>query len=142
MEPPVTQNKPYVQGLVSRQNTTSLHVRLTLADFEARNNVIDLELPTEAELQSGCIVVRDVSDDTGTDTISIGDSVSATRYLGATSVKSAARTAITPTGFLHGGANPSAVRLTRAAQNGDATKLEVTVSLTWTEVGKTDRTNG
>lgn len=47
----------------------------------------------------GGSVVRETAFDTASYTLSVGDSGSATRYLGATDLKATGRTALVPTGF-------------------------------------------
>jgi hypothetical protein len=83
-------------------------------------------LPTNMVVVGGDIVVRTVSNDTGTATLAVGDSASAARYLGATSIKAAARTALVPTGYRGLGEQ---IRITLANANGDATTGLVTVRI-------------
>lgn len=85
-----------------------------------------INLPLNAQVIGGDIVVRTVSNDSSTATMSVGDSGSATRYLGATSIKSAARTALVPTGFLGAGEN---IRITLANATGDATTGKVCITV-------------
>ncbi len=87
-----------------------------------------IKLPLNATVVGGDVTVETVSNDGGTATITVGDSGSATRYLGATSIKSAARTALVPTGY-RGQAED--IRLTLANANGDATTGKVTVRVLW-----------
>lgn len=81
-------------------------------------------LPPNAVLVAGDVTVEAVSNDTGTATIQVGDSGSAARYLGATSIKAAARTALVPTGYRGVGED---LRITLTNANGDATAGKVTV---------------
>jgi hypothetical protein len=84
-------------------------------------------LPPSSQIVGGDITVIAVSDETGTATISVGDETLATRYASAVSLKTAARTALTPTGFQNlAGEN---LRVTLANANGNATagKVKVTV---------------
>jgi hypothetical protein len=90
-------------------------------------------LPYGAQVVGGDIVVKTVSNDTGTSTMSVGDSASATRYLGATNLKAAARTALVPTGYKSLG---EAIRLTIANQNGNATTGNVKVTVLFTIDGR------
>jgi hypothetical protein len=83
-----------------------------------------LPLPPGAVVIGGEVVVETASNDTGAHTVAVGDSVNATRYLAATSIKAAARTALVPTGFRGNGED---IRLTFAAATGDATAGVVTV---------------
>lgn len=77
-----------------------------------------MTLPFNSQVVGGDLIVRVASDDTGTATASLGDTGSATRYLNATDLKSAARTALTLTGYKTQG---ESIRLTVANQNGNAT---------------------
>lgn len=93
--------------------------------FKATAGVFDvIKMPPNIVVVGGDVVVRTVSNESGTATIAVGDSGSASRYLGATSIKSAARTALVPTGFRGAGED---IRITLANQNGDATAGLVTV---------------
>lgn len=96
--------------------------------FKATTGVFDIiNLPVNSQVVSGDVTVETVSNDSSTATISVGDSGSATRYLGATSIKSAARTALVPTGFMNtSGLN---IRITLANATGDATTGKVRVNV-------------
>jgi hypothetical protein len=63
-----------------------------------------IPLPPNAVVLSG-EVVTEVAFDAATYTVTVGDSVSAARYLAATDVKAAARVALVPTGFRSAGEN-------------------------------------
>jgi len=92
----------------------------TSQTFKATSGVFDvIGLPINSMVVGGDLIVETASDDTGTATLSVGDSGSATRYLGATSIKSAARTALVPTGFMN--SSGLDVRITLANANGNAT---------------------
>lgn len=91
----------------------------------AAGTVFDaMKMPPNATVVGGEVVVETVSNDTGTATIAVGDSGSATRYLAATNIKAAARTALTLTGYRGQGED---IRLTLANANGNATTGKVTV---------------
>lgn len=93
--------------------------------FSATSGVFDvINLPPNAEVVGGDVVVRTVSNDTGTATIAVGDSGSASRYLAATTIKTAARTALVPTGYRGTGEQ---IRITLANASGNATTGEVSV---------------
>ena len=79
-------------------------------------------LPYGAVVVGGDMVVKTVSNDTGTATLSVGDSASAARYMAATDIKTAARTAFTITGYSGLG---EALRITLANQNANATTGKV-----------------
>jgi hypothetical protein len=83
-----------------------------------------IPLPPNAVVIGGDMTVEAVSDETGTATIAVGDSASATRYLAATNLKAAARTALTLTGFRGAGED---IRITLANQNGNATAGRVSL---------------
>lgn len=85
----------------NRQNVMALAITISLADFlEADTpNTLEIPLPQDAEVVGGDVVVTNDFDTTGTDTVSLGDSASATRHLNAVNLKSAARTALTVTGY-------------------------------------------
>lgn len=92
-------------------------------------------MPGSYQVIGGDITVVTASNDTGTATISIGDSGSATRYASAVNIKSAARTALTLTGAeLTGGEN---IRMTLANANGDATAGTVRITVMYIVPGRT-----
>lgn len=94
-------------------------------------------LPPNAVVIGGDLTVETVSNDSSTSTVSVGDSGSATRYLGATNLKSAARTALVPTGFRGAGED---IRLTFANAGGDATAGTVTLRVTYIVSGRVNET--
>lgn len=98
-----------------------------LTAFSAAAGVYDvIPLPHGSHVVGGDINVQVVSNDTGTATMSVGDSASAARYLAATTIKTGGRTALVPTGYQGLG---EAIRLTMANQNANATtgKVRTTV---------------
>lgn len=90
-------------------------------------------LPQNAVVIGGDVTVETASDDTGTATISVGDSGSAVRYLGATSIKAAARTALVPTGYRGNGED---LLLTLANANGNAANGKVSVRVHYLVTGR------
>lgn len=94
-----------------------------------------INLPDSATVIDGELVVEVASNDTGTATVNIGDSVSATRYASAVNLKTAGRTALTLTG--HRGAGES-VRMTIAAANGNATAGRATLRVMYTVDGRSN----
>ncbi len=86
-------------------------------------------LPPLATVISGDVIVETASNDAGTATVAVGDSVNATRYLSATSIKTAGRTALVPTGFRGNGED---IRITLANATGGATAGTVTVRVLYT----------
>jgi hypothetical protein len=105
-----------------------------LTEFKAAAGVFDaINLPGNATVIGGELVVEVVSNDTGTATLAVGDSALATRYLAATNLKALARTALVPTGFRGAGEN---IRLTLANANGNATTGKATVRVMYTIQGR------
>ena len=76
-------------------------------------------MPGLSVVVGGELDVITASNDTGTSTISLGDSGSGTRYLNAVNFKATGRTALSLTGFLNTTATD--LLLTIANQNGNAT---------------------
>lgn len=67
-------------------------------------DVAAVSLPPNSIVTGGAIVKRTVFNSGTSDTLSVGDAGSATRYLGATDVKTATGiVALVPTGYLHPG---------------------------------------
>lgn len=85
----------------------------SVGSFEA------IPLPIGAVVVGGELVVETASNDSGaTVTVAVGDSLVANRYLAATSIKAAGRTALALTGFKGAGEN---IRFDIAGAAGDAT---------------------
>jgi hypothetical protein len=93
-----------------------------------------IALPPNAVVTAGDLTVETASNDSGTATVTVGDSVSSSRYLGATSLKAAARTALVPTGYRGAGED---IRLTFANANGDATQGTVSLRVHYIITGRT-----
>jgi hypothetical protein len=91
-------------------------------------------LPPLANVIGGEVVVEVASNDAGTSTIAVGDSALATRYLGATSIKTAGRTALVPTGYRGNGED---IYITLANATGGATAGTVTVRVMYTVQNRT-----
>jgi hypothetical protein len=94
-----------------------------------------IKLPKGARVVGGQLTVVTVSNDTGAATLAVGDSGSASRYLAATSIKTAARTALVPTGFTGIGED---IRITLVNTNGDATTGKVTLDVSYIIDGKSN----
>lgn len=60
-----------------------------------------LDLPQNAIITGGLLVVTTAFNSTGAATIAIGDGGSANRYLGDTNLKAAGATALVPTGYVY-----------------------------------------
>jgi hypothetical protein len=63
-----------------------------------------IKLPGGAQVVGGHLVVDTAWTTTGAATLTVGDSTTANRYLGATTLKTPARTALVPTGYVSDGA--------------------------------------
>lgn len=134
-------NPPFLQNRDARQCVAAAHLAIAMADFVKFGNVIDLQMPDGAQVVGGDIVVTDTFDTTGTDTLAIGTDDSAARYLAATSLKAAARTAVTPTGYQHSPTH-NVVRLTRTPADAAATKGTVWVTIHYVVADKAEWTQG
>lgn len=99
-------------------NDTMVSVAGATVDFGLTNiapTVFEIINLPPGSIVVGGDVVRETAFDTATYTISIGDSGSATRYLGATDLKAVGRTALVPTGFR----NTSGLNLRMSLTNAD-----------------------
>lgn len=114
----------------ARQNVCAFVGEFTLADFVGASNAIDIALPSNSVIVGGSVTVSTASDDTGTDVIDVGDSGTVDRYLDGANLKSAALSALVPTG-----AKVSTLRLTRIPQNGDGTVLTILVEFQYVTLG-------
>lgn len=92
-------------------------------------------LPPGAVVIGGELVVNTVSNDAGAATVSVGDSVNATRYLAATSVKAAGRTALVPTGYDGLGED---IRITVSNATGGATTGSFTLRVQYVIQGRSN----
>lgn len=94
---------------------TMVDVNGATKDFGKTNiasTVFEIANLPQGAIVVGGEVVTDTAFDAATYTVSVGDSVSATRYMAATDRKGTGRTALTPTGYRTDGAN---IRLTVVA---------------------------
>lgn len=85
-----------------------------------------INLPPKAIIVGGEVVTETAVTGATAYNVSVGDSLSATRYLGATDRLAAGRTALVPTGFVGGGEN---VRVTVTPTVAPATAGKVTVRI-------------
>lgn len=88
-----------------------------------------LNLPLNAQVIGGDVDVITAVTTTATATLAVGDSASASRYLGATSIKAVARTALVPTGYI-GAGEPLRLTIANADATGAVGKVKVTVMFT------------
>lgn len=85
-----------------RQEPLTGILEINFADLAGLSGANDaFEVPANAIVTGGELVVVTAWTTTSTATLALGDTGSATRYLAATSLKSAARTALTLTGYKH-----------------------------------------
>lgn len=134
---------PYIKNMDGVQHPDWRFFSISLAAFVANDNVVEIELPPGSQVIDGFINKTTAFNTTGTDTIKIGDSVDDDRYLAATTLKTVALTAITPTGFLHGYAgSPSKLRITRTPADTAATAGEVIIAVATLALGKSYHTQG
>lgn len=99
-----------------------------LTAFSAAAGIFDvINFPQNSVVIGGDLTVVTASDDSSTATLKIGDATDDDRYLTATNIKSAARTALTLTGYIN--ASGENLRITFANAGADATagRLRITV---------------
>lgn len=100
------------------------------------NPVVDaINLPANATVIGGELIVETAYASTTVATVSVGDSASATRYGSAINLMSAARTALTLTGFRGAGEN---LRLTFNLTVANATAGKATVRVLYTIQGRSN----
>ena len=95
----------------NRQCVMSALVTINFSDLAGTSgtDVAAISMPPNAIVVGGAIVKRVVFNSGTSDTLSVGDAGSATRYLGATDVKTATGlVALVPTGYLLPGTTASA----------------------------------
>lgn len=117
---------------------TMVDVNGVTKDFKTfgGNPVVDaINLPANANVIGGELVVETAYTGTTVATVSIGDSASATRYGSAINLMSAARTALTLTGFRGAGEN---LRLTFNLTVANATAGKATVRVLYTIQGRSN----
>ena len=114
---------------------TSAQVDGSVKPFNAQAvNVVGFFLPVNALVLDGDITVVTPSNESGTATLSIGDSAVANRYASNVDMKSAARTVLTASGYSNAGGLD--MRVSLANQNGDATAGKVRVTVRYITLGR------
>lgn len=98
-----------------------------------------INLPVGAIVVGGEVAVETAVVGPTVSTVSVGDSGSATRYLGATSMLAAARTALVPTGLVGTGGN---IRITVNNTVAVATAGKVSVRVSYVVRGRADEATG
>jgi hypothetical protein len=122
---------PLVAEFTFNFNDTMVDKDGTLKDFKTVGTSIIADvipLPTGAIVTGGEVVTETAVTGSTAYNVSVGDSGSATRYLGATDRVAAGRTALVPTGYVGTGEN---IRLTVAPTVAAATAGKVTVRVTY-----------
>lgn len=117
---------------------TMVDVNGVTKDFKTfgGNPVVEaINLPANANVIGGELIVETAYAGTTVATVSIGDSASATRYGSAINLMSAARTALTLTGFRGAGEN---LRLTFNLTVANATAGKATVRVLYTIQGRSN----
>jgi hypothetical protein len=131
---------PLVATFTFNFNDTMLDTAGVSKDFKTLGTSIVADvipLPVGATILSGEVVTETAVTGSTAYNVSIGDSGSATRYLGATDKKAAGRTALVPTGYVGTGEN---VRVTVAPTVADATAGKVTVRVEYVLAGRANET--
>lgn len=117
---------PLVAEFTFNFDDTMVDTSGTLKDFKTvGSTVVDaINLPTNAIVTGGEVVTETAVTGSTAYNVSVGDSGSATRYLGATDRVAAGRTALVPTGYVGSGEQ---IRVTVAPTVTAATAGKVTV---------------
>lgn len=126
--------------IANRQNVMGLLLVFTVDDFRNApvENRIEIPLPVDAVvLGNSHVAVLDAIGTTGTDVLDVGDSASDNRYKNNIDLKTAALTALVPTGFRTTASNRT-LYLTRVPADEDAADGDglIEVALTYMVVGK------
>lgn len=124
-----------VQEFTFNWDDTMLDVNGVSKDFnDVESKVFEImNLPDQAVVVGGEVVTNIAFTGSTAYNISIGDSGSATRYLGATDKTTAARTALVPTGYIGSGEN---IRMTVSPTVAAATAGQVTVRVQYIITGR------
>jgi hypothetical protein len=132
---PVTKN-------AGRQSPVEAWVEFNFADIPTTATVYDLvDLPPGAIVVGGDFVVTTAWNTATTATLSLGDATTATRYGSTVDLKTAARTALTLTGFAHT-ATEKAVRGTTAFSGTAATAGAARLRVAYIVKGRAEFTQG
>lgn len=121
-------------------NDTMLDTTGALKDFKTTGTSIVADvipLPPNATVVSGSVTTDTAVTGSTAYNVSVGDSGSATRYLGATDRKAAGTTALVPTGYIGTGQN---IRLTVAPTVADATLGTLTLRVAYVVRGRAQET--
>lgn len=130
-----------IKNLDGRQCPAVAFIVIALADFLAADtpNVVDLQLPMDAQITGGDVVVSTAFDSGTTDVLDVGDPSSASRYKNDVDLKTAALTALVPTGKITT-ADDRTIRLTRTPVGTAATTGEVRVRIEYVQLNRAEWT--
>lgn len=136
-----TAQRPLVAEFTFNFDDTMVDTSGVTKDFKTVGTSIVadvINLPLNAIVVGGEVVTETAITGSTAYNVSVGDSGSATRYLGATDRVAAGRTALVPTGYVGAGEN---IRLTVAPTVAAATAGAVTVRVEYILRGKADEVN-
>lgn len=131
----------YIANVDGRQEPTAFYFEITLAAIVLAGNVVNVDLPENAQIVSGAFTVDTAFNTTGADAVTIGDSAVANRYLASTSIKATSHTAFTLTGFKTTPTNNTLV-ITRTAADAAATTGVLRVYGAYVKLGRAETTQG
>ena len=83
-----------------RQQSSWATVDISYADLVSGAAQTAIQLPVNAVVQAGAVVVKTAFNSATSDVIVVGDSASSNRYRASVSIAAAGRQALTPTGYL------------------------------------------
>lgn len=131
-----------ITKLSGRQQPIEAWVDFTYADIPTTATVYDaIDLPVNAIVVGGDLVVTTAWNTATTATLSIGDVTTATRYGTTIDLKTAARTALTITGFTHT-AVENLIKATTAFVGTAATAGAARLRVAYIVKGRTEFTTG
>lgn len=134
-------NPAFIPNKDGLQNTEVAYFEVTLEQFVANGNIIELEGIPGSEIVRGHVQVDTAFNTTGTDTFKVGDALNDARYLAATNLKATSRTPLVPTGYQIFASN-NKVTITRVPADTDATAGKIRVFVEYAVLGKADATQG
>ena len=127
---PITKNR-------GRQSPTEAWVVFNFADAAPSGTFQEaIDLPPNAVVTGGSVVVTTAFNSATSDVITVGDSASATRYLGSTSIAATGRTALLLTGYTTL-STTNRIRVTWTGAGAAPTAGVVRVSVTYIQLGRT-----
>lgn len=117
----------------ARQFEVWAYVELSLEDMTAGVAEAAIELPPNAVVTGGDVLVTEAFNSTTSDTLSVGDAGLATKYANAVDLQTLAQTALTTTGHATDG---GPIMVTWASGGGTPTKGAVRLSLSYYVIGR------